>query len=41
MSLPNETLMFCGHEYAMKNLEFAKMLEPENEAILQKLEVCK
>jgi hydroxyacylglutathione hydrolase len=33
MSLPNETLMFCGHEYSVKNLEFAKMVEPENEQI--------
>lgn len=41
MSLPHETLMFCGHEYSIKNLEFAKMLEPENEAIDQKLELCK
>lgn len=41
MSLPNETLLFCGHEYTVKNLEFAKMLEPDNEAIQHKLEVCK
>jgi hydroxyacylglutathione hydrolase len=40
MSLPNETLLFCGHEYSIKNLEFAKMLEPENESIQQKLELC-
>ena len=41
MSLPNETLMFCGHEYSVKNLEFAKMVEPENEQIQDKLELCK
>ena len=41
MSLPNETLMFCGHEYSVKNLEFARMLEPENEVIEQKLALCK
>jgi hydroxyacylglutathione hydrolase len=31
MSLPNETLMFCGHDYAVKNLEFALMIEPDND----------
>ena len=41
MSLPNETLLFSGHEYSVKNLEFALMLEPENESIQQKLELCK
>jgi hydroxyacylglutathione hydrolase len=41
MSLPNETLMFCGHEYSVKNLEFARMLEPENEVIEQKFALCK
>ncbi len=41
MSLSNETLLFCGHKYSIKNLEFAKMLEPENESIQHKLEMCK
>lgn len=41
MSLPNETLLFCGHEYSIKNLEFAKILEPENENIQHKLDLCK
>jgi hydroxyacylglutathione hydrolase len=41
MSLPNESLMFCGHEYTIKNLEFAKKLEPDNPHIEQKLEMCR
>ena len=39
MSLPNETLLFCGHEYTEANLKFAPMLEPENEIIGHKLEL--
>lgn len=31
--LPDETLVYCGHEYTQKNLEFAAMLEPGNERI--------
>jgi hydroxyacylglutathione hydrolase len=30
MSLPNETLVFCGHEYSLNNLRFAKYIEPDN-----------
>ena len=37
MALPNETLVFCGHEYSVKNLEFAQKMEPENETIASKL----
>ena len=39
MSLPNETLLFCGHEYTEANLKFSLMLEPENEIIRHKLEL--
>ena len=41
MTLPSETLLFSGHEYSVKNLEFAMMVEPENELIKQKLDLCK
>ncbi|XP_031771883.1 transmembrane protein 104 homolog isoform X2 [Apis florea] len=37
-SLPNETKVYCGHEYTANNLKFAKHVEPENEAIRQKIE---
>ena len=33
MALPNETLLFCGHEYTERNLEFALKVEPENQTI--------
>ena len=38
MALPNETLVFCGHEYTVSNLEFAQKLEPENDTIASKLD---
>jgi hydroxyacylglutathione hydrolase len=30
MALPEETLVYCGHEYTEKNLQFAHELEPRN-----------
>lgn len=35
-ALPPETLMYCGHEYTRKNLQFAAAVEPNNEAIRQR-----
>lgn len=32
-ALPDETLVYCGHEYTRRNLEFAAMLEPSNQAL--------
>ncbi len=32
-SLPDETNVYCGHEYTQRNLEFAATLEPENRDI--------
>jgi hydroxyacylglutathione hydrolase len=37
-ALPDETLIFCGHEYTQKNLEFAASLEPDNGAVSARLE---
>nr|XP_033333596.1 hydroxyacylglutathione hydrolase, mitochondrial isoform X2 [Megalopta genalis] len=37
-SLPNETKVYCGHEYTENNLKFGKHVEPQNEAIIQKIE---
>jgi hydroxyacylglutathione hydrolase len=31
--LPDHTRIYCGHEYTLKNLEFAKKVEPDNAAI--------
>ncbi|ERN04245.1 hypothetical protein AMTRI_Chr08g210090 [Amborella trichopoda] len=36
-SLPKPTRVYCGHEYTVKNLQFAKTVEPENERIEKKL----
>lgn len=35
--LPDDTLVYCGHEYTEKNLEFAKTLEPGNRELCAKL----
>jgi hydroxyacylglutathione hydrolase len=36
-ALPDETRVYCGHEYTEKNLRFAAMLEPGNGALREKL----
>jgi hydroxyacylglutathione hydrolase len=35
-ALPDNTLVYCGHEYTEKNLRFALTLEPGNEALKAK-----
>jgi hydroxyacylglutathione hydrolase len=36
-ALPDDTKVYCGHEYTVRNLEFAATLEPSNRAIADKL----
>lgn len=36
-SLPDDTQVFCGHEYTQKNLEFALSIEHENERLKTRL----
>jgi hydroxyacylglutathione hydrolase len=36
-ALPNDTLLYCGHEYTEKNLRFALTLEPDNLDVRRKL----
>jgi hydroxyacylglutathione hydrolase len=36
--LPPETHVWCGHEYTLKNLEFAFVVEPQESAIRARLE---
>jgi hydroxyacylglutathione hydrolase len=36
-SLPDETAVYCGHEYSEKNLRFASTLEPGNARLREKL----
>ncbi|HFC54283.1 MAG TPA: hydroxyacylglutathione hydrolase [Gammaproteobacteria bacterium] len=31
--LPDETLIYCAHEYTEENLRFARLVEPDNSAI--------
>jgi len=35
--LPAATQVFCAHEYTLANLQFASILEPDNEALQQRL----
>ncbi|XP_075035382.1 hydroxyacylglutathione hydrolase, mitochondrial isoform X1 [Mixophyes fleayi] len=39
--LPPETRVYCGHEYTINNLKFARHVEPKNECIKQKLSWAK
>lgn len=32
-NLPNDTKVYCGHEYTLQNLRFAASVEPENKTI--------
>jgi hydroxyacylglutathione hydrolase len=34
IALPNETLLYFGHEYTAQNLDFAATMEPENEDVV-------
>ncbi len=34
----DDTRLFCGHEYTLKNLQFAARVEPGNEALADRLE---
>lgn len=36
-ALPDETKIYCGHEYTQKNLQFAHLVEPNNADILNRL----
>ncbi|XP_076312153.1 hydroxyacylglutathione hydrolase tenzing norgay [Tachypleus tridentatus] len=36
-ALPDNTRVYCGHEYTVKNLKFAQTVEPENTTIKEKL----
>ena len=38
MQLPGETLVYCGHEYTVANIRFARAVEPDN-AALRDLEI--
>jgi hydroxyacylglutathione hydrolase len=37
-TLPDDTLVFCAHEYTLSNLKFAQALEPGNQALQMRVE---
>ena len=37
-ALPPETRVYCGHEYTLANGEFALTVEPDNEALIRRVE---
>ncbi|HXH54385.1 MAG TPA: hydroxyacylglutathione hydrolase [Gammaproteobacteria bacterium] len=39
--LSKETLVYCGHEYTLANLEFAMTIEPDNKILIQRFEKVK
>ncbi|HLB56784.1 MAG TPA: hydroxyacylglutathione hydrolase [Coxiellaceae bacterium] len=39
-SLPNETQIYCGHEYTINNLKFALTVEPDNIDMQNHLKEC-
>ncbi|OMH29499.1 hydroxyacylglutathione hydrolase [Motiliproteus sp. MSK22-1] len=39
--LPDNTEVYCTHEYSMANLAFAKAVEPQNEAVQATINRCK
>lgn len=36
-TLPDETLIYCGHEYTLTNAAFCKSITPNNPALLQRI----
>ena len=35
-ALPDETLVYCGHEYTLSNIRFAKAADPDNPALIER-----
>ncbi len=35
MALPDDTALYCAHEYTLSNAKFALLVEPENSALLK------
>ena len=36
-ALPDQTYLYCGHDYTLENYEFAQMIEPDNQAAKNRL----
>tara|TARA_B100001250_G_scaffold257929_1_gene222071 strand:+ start:126 stop:896 length:771 start_codon:yes stop_codon:yes gene_type:complete len=39
--LPDDTLIYCGHEYTVSNLEFASIVEKNNASTQKRLDISK
>ena len=37
-ALPGQTRVCCGHEYTLSNAAFARVVDPDNEALMRRLE---
>jgi hydroxyacylglutathione hydrolase len=37
-ALPNDTKVYCAHEYTLNNLRFAAVVEPNNQAIQERID---
>src|SRR3546814_8814098 len=37
-ALPGETRVCCGHEYTLSNAAFARVVEPDNPALMRRIE---
>jgi hydroxyacylglutathione hydrolase len=37
-SLPDDTLVYCGHDYTLENYEFAFGIEPGNQGVKERLD---
>lgn len=40
-ALPDDSLVFCGHEYSLQNLAFAQQIEPNNVNVQKKVQWAK
>jgi hydroxyacylglutathione hydrolase len=37
LSLPEDTLIYCGHEYTLNNCKWAQAVEPDNQDLLRRI----
>ena len=41
INLPDDTIVYCGHEYTLSNAKFCVSLEPDNSELIKKYEEIK
>ena len=39
-SMPGDTQVFCAHEYTLANLQFALAVEPQNQRLQERYQIC-